>query len=59
MITDIHKIFHYEKSPAENAYFEKTQEISRHFKASRKGDMRMRIVPFDKNNKMPQNPKDN
>jgi hypothetical protein len=53
------KIYHYEKSQSDNDYFEKTQEISRHFKASRKGELRMRIVPFDKNNKMPQNPKDN
>lgn len=52
------KIFHYEKSPTDNDYFEKTQEISRHFKASKKGEMRMKIVPFDKYSKMPQNPKD-
>lgn len=51
------KIYHYEKSPTENDYFEKTQDISRHFKSSGKGDMRMKIVPFDKNSKMPQNPK--
>jgi len=53
------KIFHYEKSAAENDYFEKTQEISRHFKASKKGEMRLKIVPFDKYSAMPQNPKDN
>jgi hypothetical protein len=53
------KIYHYEKSPSDNDYIEKTQEISRHFKSSGKGDMRMKIVPFDKNSKMPQNLKDN
>ena len=40
------KIYYYQKSETENDYFEKTQEISRHFKASGKGDMRTRIVPF-------------
>jgi hypothetical protein len=53
------KIFHYEKSSTENDYFEKTQEISRHFKASKKGEMRLKIVPFDKYSKIPQNPKKN
>lgn len=53
------KIFHYEKSPTENDYFEKTQEISRHFKVSRKGEMRLKIVPFDKYSAIPQNPKNN
>lgn len=53
------KIFHYEKSPTENDYFEKTQEISRHFKASKKGEMRLKIVPFDKYSAIPQNSKDN
>ena len=41
------KIYYYQKSEKENDYFEKTQEISRHFKASMKGEMRMRIVPFE------------
>lgn len=40
------KIYYYQKSETENDYFEKTQEISRHFKASGKGDMRNKIVPF-------------
>lgn len=51
------KIFHYEKSPSENDYFEKTQDISRHFKASKKDEMRLKIVPFNRYSKMPQNPK--
>lgn len=42
------KIYYYQKSETENDYFEKTQEISRHFKASGKGDMRTKIVPFEK-----------
>jgi hypothetical protein len=53
------KIYHYEKSLTENDYFEKTQEISRHFKASKKGEMRLKIVPIDKDSAIPQNPKDN
>jgi hypothetical protein len=53
------KIYHYEKSPIENDYFEKTQEISRHFKASKKGEMRLKIVPFNKYSAIPQNPKNN
>jgi hypothetical protein len=40
------KIYYYEKSPTENDYFEKTQEISRHFKALGKSNMRTKIVPF-------------
>lgn len=40
------KIYYYQKSKTENDYFEKTQEISRHFKALEKGDMRTKIVPF-------------
>jgi hypothetical protein len=45
------KIFYYgdEKS---NNYAELTQEISRHF--SNKGEMRKKIVPFDKSSAMPQ-----
>jgi len=42
------KIYYYQKSETENDYFEKTQEISRHFKASGKGNMRTKIVPFEK-----------
>ncbi|MEZ5103010.1 MAG: AbiH family protein [Draconibacterium sp.] len=41
------KIFYYQKSEKENDFFEKTQEISRHFRASMKGEMRKRIVSFD------------
>ncbi len=40
------KIYYYQKSETENDYFEKTQEISRHFKASGKGNMRTKIIPF-------------
>jgi len=40
------KIYYYQKNQSENDYFEKTQEISRHFKSSGKGDMRAKIVPF-------------
>jgi hypothetical protein len=40
------KIYYYQKSQTENDYFEKTQEISRHFKASEKGNMRAKIVSF-------------
>jgi hypothetical protein len=53
------KIYYYKRSETENDYFEKTQEISRHFRASMKGKMREKIVPFEKSVPMPQNPKDN
>ncbi len=53
------KIYYYQKSETENDYFEKTQEISRHFRASMKGKMREKIVPFEESIPMPQNPKDN
>ena len=41
------KIYYYQKSETEDDYFEKTQEISRHFKSSAKGEMRKKIVPFN------------
>jgi hypothetical protein len=41
------KIYYYQKSETENDYFEKTQEISRHFKASGKIDMRKKIITFN------------
>lgn len=53
------KIYYYQKSETENDYFEKTQEISRHFRASMKGKMREKIIPFEKSIPMPQNPKEN
>ena len=53
------KIYYYQKSETENDYFEKTQEISRHFRASMKGKMREKIVPFVKSIPLPQNPKEN
>ena len=40
------KIYYYQKSETKNDYFEKTQEISRHFKALGKSNMRTKIVPF-------------
>lgn len=42
------KIYYHKKSEIENDYFEKTQEISRHFKSSSKGDMRYKIVSFER-----------
>lgn len=42
------KIYYYQKSKTENDYFEKTQEISRHFKSSAKGEMRNKIVSFQR-----------
>lgn len=42
------KIFYYQKSETENDYFEKTQEISRHFKSSSKAEMRNKIISFDR-----------
>ena len=40
------KIFYYQKSETENDYFEKTQEISRHFKSTNKEKMRNKIMSF-------------
>ena len=42
------KIYYHKKSSFENDYFEKTQEISRHFSPELKGKMRKLIVPFPK-----------
>ncbi|NTW31783.1 MAG: hypothetical protein HGB12_04030 [Bacteroidetes bacterium] len=40
------KIYYFQKNETENDFFEKTQEISRHFKAEGKAKMREIIVPF-------------
>lgn len=40
-------IFYHQKNANENDYFEKTQKISRHFKAESKANMRIKIVPFN------------
>jgi hypothetical protein len=40
------QIYYHQKSPTENDYFEKTQEISRHFPLQEKNRMRNIIVPF-------------
>jgi hypothetical protein len=42
------RIFYYQKDVNENDFFEKTQEISRHFKSEDKGRMRIIIVPESK-----------
>lgn len=41
------KIYYHQKNEMENDYFEKTQEISRHFTATKKAEMRKKIVSFD------------
>lgn len=46
------KIYYYEDKEGNNNFTTLTQEISRHFK--NKGDMRKKIVPFDKSEPMPQ-----
>ena len=40
--------YQYGKKDYENDFFQKTQELSRHFKLNSKHRMRTRIVPFDK-----------
>jgi len=40
------KIYYFQKSESENDFFEKTQEISRHFKSNSKNKMRNSIIPF-------------
>lgn len=42
------KIYYYQKNENDNDYFEKTQEISRHFKSSAKGNMRNKIISFER-----------
>lgn len=42
----IHICYH-QRSETENDFFEKTQEISRHFGKANKEEMRIKIVPFD------------
>lgn len=44
------QFFYHQKNTTENDFFEKTQQISRHFKAGMKNEMRKRIVPFNKCN---------
>jgi len=39
------RLYYYEKNEVEDDYFEKTQELSRHFKSDSKGLMRNIIVP--------------
>jgi len=41
------QIFYFQRPDGSNDFFEKTQEISRHFKAENKVIMRERIIPFD------------
>lgn len=40
------KIYYYDKGNGDNDFFEKTQELSRHFKSEAKGTMRNIIIPF-------------
>lgn len=44
------KIYYHKRNEMDNDYFEKTQEISRHFKPEDKGRMRDLIVPFPQSN---------
>jgi hypothetical protein len=44
------RIYYYQKNQNENDYFEKTLEISRHFKSEDKARMRDLIVPFSRSN---------
>ena len=41
------KIYYHQKNAKENDFFEKTQEISRHFRPELKNKMRAKIVPFN------------
>lgn len=41
------QIFYHKRADGTNDYFEKTQEISRHYSAENKHAMRNKIVPFD------------
>jgi hypothetical protein len=41
------RIFYHRREDGSNDYFEKTQEISRHFKPNNKGKMRTKVVSFE------------
>lgn len=40
------RIYYYQRSTTETDYFEKTQELSRHFRPEYKNKMRKIVVPF-------------
>lgn len=42
------QIYYHQREDGTNDFFEKTQEISRHFRPENKAKMRNKIVPFDK-----------
>ena len=42
------RIFYHDRGKNSTDFFEKTQEISRHFRAELKDEMRSKIIPFDK-----------
>lgn len=46
------RIYYYQKDKNENDYFEKTQEISRHFTLDHKNKMRNMIVPFSESSSL-------
>lgn len=47
------KIYYYKKSENSDDFFERTQEISRHFKLENRSDMRRKIVPLEESIPLP------
>jgi len=48
------KLYYYERPDGTNDFFEKTQELSRHFRKDAKHKMRKCIVPFSESKPLPQ-----
>ncbi len=48
------QLYYYEKPDGTNDYYEKTQELSRHFKDDAKHKMRLKVVPFNESQPLPQ-----
>lgn len=49
------KVYYHQKNGTENDFFEKTQELSRHFKPENKGIMRKIIAPFSESSPLVDN----
>jgi hypothetical protein len=48
------QLYYYDKPNGTNDFYEKTQELSRHFKDDAKHKMRLKVVPFNESQPLPQ-----
>jgi hypothetical protein len=48
------QLYYYEKPNGTNDFYERTQELSRHFKDDAKHKMRLKVVPFNESQPLPQ-----